>query len=89
MHRVGVGGNQKNDRSGVFSTLLAWQMLALNDEKKKSGLTRNIWYFTGEEASISRSWLCNKRRQEEGTCGGLGGCGVFLRRDQAKRLFFF
>lgn len=61
--------------------LLAWQMLDLNDEKKKLGLTRNIWYSTREEAFVRGSWLCNKRRQEKGTCGGLGGWGVFLRQD--------
>ena len=53
--------------------LLAWQMLAFNDEKKKLGLTRNICYSTGEEAFVRGSWLCDKQRQEKGTCGGLGG----------------
>lgn len=64
--------------------LLAWPMLVLNDEKKKLGLTGNIWYSAGEEALVRGSWLCNKRRQEEGTCGGLGG---FLRGYKAKGLF--
>lgn len=53
--------------------LLAWQMFVLNREKKKLCLTRNTWVFTAEEAFIRGSWLCNKRRQEKGTCGGLGG----------------
>ena len=58
--------NQKNGRSGAFSMLLAWRMLALNDEKKILGLTKNIWYSTGEEAFIRGSWLCNKRETGRG-----------------------
>lgn len=50
-----------------------------NDEKKKKlGLTGNIWYSTGGEASVRGSWLRNKRRQEKGTCGSLGGWGFFF-----------
>lgn len=64
---------KKNGRSWAFSMLLAWQMLVLNDEKKTLGLTRNIWYSTGEEAFVRGPWLRNKRRQEKGTCGCLGG----------------
>lgn len=66
-------GGEKKGRSGAFSMPLAWHMLVLNDEKKKLGLTRNIWYSTGEEAFVRGSWLCNKQRQEKGMCGGLGG----------------
>lgn len=73
---------------GLSQCFLAWPVLVLNDEKKKLDLTGNIWYFTGEEAFVRGSWLCNKRRQEEGTCGGLGGCRVFLRQDGAKSRFF-
>lgn len=59
--------------------LLAWQILVFNDEKKKSGLTRNIWYSTGGEAFVRGSWQRNKRRQKRGTCGDLGGWGLFLK----------
>lgn len=59
--------------------LLAKPVHVLNEEKKKLGLTENIWYCAGEEVCLRGSWQGNKERQEKGTCGGLGaGWGFFL-----------
>lgn len=50
---------------------LAKPIHVLKEEKKKLGLTENIWYCAVEEVCLRGSWQANKERQEEGTCGGL------------------
>jgi len=40
--------------------LLAKPVHVLNEEKKKLGLTENIWYCTGEEVCLRGSWQGNK-----------------------------
>lgn len=75
--------SQREEKSCVM--LLARQIaMSLNEEKKRQGLTANIWQCTGEEACLRGSWSSNNGRQEQGTCSGLGtGWGIFL------SLFFF